>query len=181
MEKYLIQEIKKMSGSLLGIGITSEKIKNAIKNNTKITICNLLEMPEKGRFKKKLKARNQKQEKTRKINVKKIKKLFRKKRVDNIICDLNTIKPFIRTFVKDSVYINKGYLYIYSSNEDELKELKKKYNRYTTDAIIKKENKEYVLIVNNTNTKTNKIKDIGYWWIDIFTNFVDTLTSLLVN
>ena len=176
MDNYLEKQIKNMSGSLLGIGITSEKLKNTINNNNKITICNLLEENSKSTNKKKFSILN----KPRTINIKKIKKVFRKKRVDNIICNINTIKKFQKTFVRDSVYINKNKLYIFGDKQ-ELETIKEKYERYTNEVELKKENKDYILIINNENTKNNKIKDIGYWWKDTATSFLDFLTLLLVN
>lgn len=176
MEIFLQNRIKNMTGSLLGIGITSEKLKNAITNNNKITLCNLLEDTPKGIGKKKFNIIN----KPRTINIKKIKKVFRKKRVDNIICNYNTIKQFQKTFVRDSVYINKGKLYIYGNKED-LENIKQKYERYTKDIELKNKNKDYILIINNENTKNNKIKDIVYWWIDTANSFIDFLTLILVN
>jgi len=176
MDNYLENQIKQMEGSLLGIGITSEKLKKAIEKNDKITICNLLEDSQKGLNKKKFNILN----KPRTINIKKIKKVFRKKRVDNIICNLKTIKPFQKTFVRDSVYINKGKLYIYG-DKDDLENIKEKYNRYTKEIQIKKERNNNILIVNNTNTKNNKLKDIGYWWKDTANSFLDFLTIILTN
>ena len=97
METKLIKEIKSMKGTTLGIGINSEKIKNAINNNSNIKTCYLLE--ESSSFnKKKFKIF----ENTKTINIKKIKKVFKKKRIDNLICNYQTIKPFIKTFVNKS-------------------------------------------------------------------------------
>ncbi len=176
MDNYLINQIKNMQGSLLGIGITSEKLKKAIKKNDKITLCNLLEENPKGLSKKKFGVLN----KPRTVNIKKIKKVFRKKRTDNIICNMDTVKPFLKTFVRDSVYINKGKLYIYGDKEL-LKQAKEKYKRYTNDIKLKEEKGKYILIVNNENTKNNKIKDIGYWWKDTANSFIDMLTLILAN
>ncbi len=176
MIDYLQKQINNMEGSLLGIGITSDKLKKAIEKNDKITLCNLLEENTKKTKKKKFSVLN----KPRTVNIKKIKKVFRKKRVDNIICNSKTIIPFQKTFVRDSVYINKNKLYIYGKKE-ELETLKTKYNRYTKEVELKKEGNEYILIVNNKNTKNNKIKDIGYWWKDTGNSFLDFLTLILTN
>ena len=101
----LIEYIKKMDGSTVGIGIDNEKIKNAIQNNDNIKTCYLLE--EGPSFsKKKFKIF----EKSKTVNIKKIKKVFKKKRIENLICNYKTIKPFLKTFVRDSVFINKEKL-----------------------------------------------------------------------
>lgn len=175
MEKYLIKEIKQMEGSLLGIGITSEKIKDAINKNDKILICNLLEENQKRKNAKLVAGKKQ-----RKVNIKKLRKTFRKKRTDNVICNLETVKKFLKTFVRDSVYINKGNLYIYG-NKEEIKNLEKKYERYTKDIKIINKEKQSILVVNNTNTRNNKFKDICYWWQDLGESILDFMTIILAN
>ncbi|MBR3362360.1 MAG: hypothetical protein IKG40_00370 [Bacilli bacterium] len=175
METKLIKEIKSMKGTTLGIGINSEKIKNAINNNSNIKTCYLLE--ESSSFnKKKFKIF----ENTKTINIKKIKKVFKKKRIDNLICNYQTIKPFIKTFVRDSVFINKGKLYIYGS-EKNFDEIINKYKRYTEDIKIEKDKDNFLIIINNQNTVNKKIKDIKYWWQDTLNSIADILTSILVN
>ncbi len=176
MERFLLSEVKKMEGSLLAIGLTNDKIKNAIIENDKITICNLLEEPAKG-FRKYNFLANAK---ARKVNIKKLRKTFKKKKTNNIICDYKTIREFTKWFVRDSVYINNGKLYIYGKKE-ELEKIIKKYNRYTSDARITKEKDGCILIVNNENTKNNKIKDMGYWFKDTGETILDALTLILAN
>jgi len=176
MENYLENQIKNMNGSLLGIGLNSTKLKKAIEDNTNITICNLLEENEKGVNKKKFSILN----KPRTINIKKIKKVFRKKRVDNIICNINTIIKYQKTFVRDSVYMNKYKIYIFGDKKS-LKEIKNKYQRYTDNITLEDKGQQSVLIINTKEAKQNKIKDIAYWWLDTFNIFVDALTAILAN
>ncbi len=177
---FIIKEIKKMNGKFLGIGITSEKVKNEIISNNKLSFYELLEEPKNKLFNpKKLRKNNQKKI-HKKVNIKKIKKRYKKKKIDYIICNFHTISKFTKTFVRDSIYINKGYLYIYGTKE-QLLSIKEKYLRYTNDIKLKKDKDIYVLIVNNTNTKNHKLKDIAYWWKDTITNILDFLTVLLVN
>lgn len=176
MENYLTKEIKNMEGTTLGIGIDNEKIKSAIKNNDKITTCYLLEENPSKLNKKKMKLF----EKSRTVNIKKIRKTFKKKRINNLICNYKTIKPFLKTFVRDSVYINKNNIYIYGTNED-YNELTKKYKRYTNNIKIEKQKESFVIIIDSTDIQNKKSQDIKYWWIDTFANIADTLTAILVN
>ena len=69
---------------------------------------------------------------------------------------------------------------MYGSKE-ELENIKEKYARYTTDIKLVKEKNIYILVVNNSNTKNNKLKDIAYWWKDTVTDTLDFLTILLAN
>ncbi len=176
MEKYLIREVKKLEGNLLGLGINNDKIKDAIKTNNKILNCYLLEETPSVFKKNKIQLIN----KQKKINIKKITKTFKKKRIDNTICNFKTISPFLKTFIRDSIYMNKNNIYIYGTDED-YDLIIKRYKRYTKDIEVKKEKNSFLLIINTKNTKTSKIKDIGYWWKDTLENIVDALTALLVN
>lgn len=176
MEKTLVNLIKKMSGTTLGIGIESEMIKDSIQKNDNIKTCYLLEENTSGFSKKKFKFNK----KFKTINIKKIRKVFKKKRIDNLICNYHSVKPFLKTFIKDSVYINKDKLYIYGQKTD-LQSLIKKYNRYTDAIEIKEDKNQFLLIIDNSKAKNKKLKDIIYWWSDTIENIIDFLTVFLVN
>ena len=173
--KKLINCIKKMEGTTLGIGIDDEKLKDEIEKNDKITTCYLLE--ETSSFNKKKMRLFQR---SKKVNIKKIKKVFKKKRIENLICNYKTINPFSKTFVRDSVFINKGKLYIYGKDEN-YEQIINKYKRYTSDIKIEKEKDEFLIIINNQETKNNKLTDIKYWWQDTLNSIADILTNILVN
>ena len=174
MEK-LIEYVNKMQGTTVGIGINNEKIKSAIEKNKNIKTCYLLE--ETSSFnKKKMKIF----EKSKTVNIKKIKKVFKKKRIENLICNYKTISPFLKTFVRNSVFINKGKSYIYGKKEN-YDELINKYKRYTDDIKIEKNSDEFLIVINNQNTVNKKTKDIKYWWQDTLNNIADLLTNILVN
>lgn len=175
MEKYFLKEIKKMQGSLIAFGLTNDKLKQEIEKNDNINTCYLLDSTSNFN-KKKLKIFNR----GKTINIKKIKKIFKKKRIDNVIANYQTIKPFLKTFVRDSVYINKNKLYIYGTKED-YDDIIQRYKRYTNKIEVKKENDYFIIIINNIDTTNNKIKDICYWWKDTFTSIADFLTVILVN
>ncbi len=177
MDKELLKIVKKMDGSLLGIGIEKEKILDEINKNDKILTCFLLENNKKG-VKSKLSFSGRR----KKANIKKLKKTFGKKRLNNVICNYEYSKKFMRQFVPGSVSVNNGKLYLYGTiNEEELEGTLKKYNRYTSDVEIKKIKDQYLIIVNNENTKNNFFKDKLYSIKDLGEKFIDILTNLLIN
>lgn len=177
MKENIIKEINKMKGSLLGIGIDDPSMLDAIENNEKIDLCYILSNGGKTESKKfKLFKRGR----TKKISIKKLKKHFRKKSLDNILCDYKVIKKFYRSFVPNSIYINKGKLLIYG-NIKELDKIKEKYERYTNDIKIEKTNKTFLLIINNKYTKTNIIKTRYYKIKDLLNDSLDYLTDFLTN
>jgi len=170
-----IYEITKyLTGNVLGIGV-DEKISEILEKNDKVTNCNLLNS------KVKLKEVG-KSKKGKKISIKKIRKIFKKKNVDFIICNINEIKKHLKTFIRDSVYINKNLLYIYDIDNEELKnDLIKKYKRYNTKIEEIKDKNKSILKIDNTNSKTNKLKDIKYQIVDTLVSLYNIISDLLLN
>lgn len=177
MKEKIIEEIEKMKGSLLGIGINDEIILNKIEDNDKINLCYILSN---GGKEKNKKFKLLKKGRNKKVNIKKLKKYFRKKSIDNIICDYNVIKRFTRSFIGGSIYINKEKLYIYGSIND-LNQLKEKYEKYTKMIELIKNNKSFLLIINNQKAKSNIFKDGIYKIIYILSDGLEYLTDLLIN
>ncbi len=164
------------SGNVLGIGV-DEKISEILEQNDLVTNCNLLNSYTKEKNKSK-----QKKQRLKKIRIKKLRKVFKKKKVDFIICNIDEIKKYTKTFIKDSIYINKDMLYIYNIKDEELKqELIKKYKRYNTIIEEIKDNNVTILKIDNKNSKTNILKDTFYLIIDTLTQLFNIISDLLLN
>ena len=164
------------SGNVLGIGV-DEKITEILEQNSLVTNCNLLNS-----YTKQTNKTKTKKQKTKQIRIKKLRKVFKKKKVDFIICNIEEIKKYTKTFIKDSVYINKDMLYIYNIKDEELKqELIKKYKRYNTIVEEIKDNETTILKIDNKNSKTNIIKDIFYLIIDTLIQLFNIISDLLLN
>ena len=104
------------------------------------------------------------------------------KKVDFIICNIEEIKKYTKTFIKDSIYINKDMLYIYNIKDEELKqELIKKYKRYSTIVEEIKDNETTILKIDNKNSKTNIFKDTFYLIIDTSIQLFNIISDLLLN
>ena len=166
----MIYDITKcLSGNVLGIGVDS-KITNLLNNNDRVLECNLLdsESSSKGGSSGKVK----------KINIKKLRRLFKKKNVDYIVCNVDYVRKYLKYFIKDSIYINKDMLYIYNINDKFLlEELINKYNRYNVSIDVM----DNVLKIDNKKSKTNLLKDIFYFILDTFVNLLNMLSDLLLN
>ncbi len=177
MDKELLKIVKKLDGSLLGIGIENEKVLEGINENDKILTCFLLEK-NKRRSVSKLSFSGRR----KKANIKKLKKTFGKKRLNNVICNYEYSKKFMRHFVPGSVAINNGKLYLYGKmNSEELESTLNKYRRYTSDIEVKNIQDEYLIVVNNEKTKNNFFKDKIYASINLGEAFIELLTNLLIN
>ena len=166
---------KVVSGNVLGIGVDGE-ISEILDGNERVTECNLLNS-----YLSQSKEENKKQ-KIKKIRVKKIRKVFKKKKVNFIICNITEIKKYLKTFVKDSIYINKEILYIYNIEDEELKkELIKKYKRYNTSIEEIKDKKTTILKIDNSKAKTNIFKDNFYLIVDTLVKLFNIISDLLLN
>ena len=164
------------SGNVLGIGV-DEKISEILEQNDLVTNCNLLNS-----YSKETNKKQTKKKKLKKIRIKKLRKVFKHKKVDFIICNTEEIKKYLKTFIKDSVYINKDMLYLYNIKDEELKqELIKKYKRYNTIVEEIKDNNEIILKIDNKNSKTNIFKDTLYLIIDTLTQLLNIISDLLLN
>ena len=161
-------ELKKISGSVLAIGL-DDKQQNILEKNKKVLECYLLSESSNGigNFKGYSKT----------INIKKIKKIFRKKRFDYIVGNFNELKPYLRSFIKNSVYLNKGKLYFFNINDFEMDELEKRYIRYGADIDVQKD----FVMIDNKNSKTNIFKNIFYYMCDLIYDVIDYIGRLLVN
>ena len=146
--KEIIKIIRSLDGNVLGIGLDEEMIKE-IELNDKIIECDLLNSHTKG--KKKFSLFN------KTINIKKIRKIFKKKKVDYVVCNYDEISKYFNTFIKDNIYINNKKTYYFGNIDIEL--LKYKYGRYDTTIIVKYKN---LIEIDNSKAKNNLFKDTYY-------------------
>jgi len=167
---------KCLSGNVLGIGV-DEKIIELLEQNNLVTNCNLLNS-----YTKETNKTKQTKQRLKKIRIKKLRRVFKYKKVDFIICNIDEITKYTKTFIKDSIYINKDMLYIYNIKDEELKqELIKKYKRYNTKVEEIKDEKTTILKIDNKNSKTNILKDIFYLIIDTLIQLFNIISDLLLN
>lgn len=166
---YLSKTINELEGSLIGIGIEEEKLINKIDKNDKILVCNLLNSfnkssTEKGRIKK--------------ISIRKLRKKFKKRKNDYIICNINSVERFTTKFVYDSIYICKNEIIVYSKEKDYIFEnIIRRYGRYSViDEITCEDGIAYKIKIIK---KTNKINEKFYTFIDGLITIVDIITELL--
>lgn len=164
---------KVVSGNVLGIGV-DETISEILDKNDRVLNCNLLNS-----FSNTSSTKEEKKQKLKKIRIKKLRKVFKKKKVDFIICNINETKKHMKTFIKDSIYINKEILYIYNLNDEEYKkEIIKKYKRYNTKI---EEIDDTTIKIDNSKAKTNIIKDNFYLIVDTLISLFNMISDILLN
>lgn len=167
----LIEQIKDMHGNVLGIGITDSKVLKSIDENNNIVICNLL-----GELDKKNNS-SHKEKKVKKISLEHLEKSFKKKKINYLIVEDDIVKD-VKNFIHNSIYITKEKI-IYITNQSD--KIIKKYNRYQT--IIEKIDclDGTLLVIDVAKAKNYKLKELFYSVIDFFSEFIDTITNLIVN
>lgn len=161
-------ELEKISGSVLGIGL-NEKEQNILEKNKKVVECYLLNSNSTNKTNSKGYSKT--------INIRKIRRLFRKKSFDYIIGNFDELKPYLRSFIKNSIYLNRGKIYFYNINDFELEELNNRYVRYGSVVEIKKK----LIIIDNVHAKTNILKNIFYYFCDLIYDIIDYIGRMLVN
>lgn len=173
MIKELKNIINNLEGNLLGIGVEDDKIITLISNNDKITEVDLLSKTSG----KKLKGFGSK---TKKINIKKLKKRYKKKSIDNMIIEASSVYKYLKNIVKDTIYLNNNKLIIYGNIIDtDLDLFLERYNRYNVkiEKIIK--DKNYILIIDNKNSKNFFFKDKWYFIKDCLYVIIDMIGEIL--
>lgn len=174
MKIYDISKV--VSGNVLGIGV-DETISEILEQNERVLNCNLLNS-----FSNTKNTKEEKKQRLKKIRIKKLRKIFKKKKVDFIICNIDEIKKYLKTFIKDSIYINKDILYIYNiEDEEQKKDLIKKYKRYNVEIEELKDNNKIILKIDNKTSKTNIFKDTFYLIIDTLTQLLNMISDILLN
>lgn len=169
LNNELMAIAKHLNGVLLVIGVEDQLVLETILNNHKITNCDTLNLIDK------------KTKYVKEISSKKLKKHYKKKRIDNIICNYKHIASNSRYFIRNSVYINRENIYLYCNDTVDYETVIKKYKRYNTNVKVTTFDNQILLTINTSKSKNHPIKDIFYLIKDIYASFIDLISEFLVN
>lgn len=174
--KNVLYDIKKMNGFVLGIGNLSKNILDEFNKNPNIgvsIISNENYSFESGTVEKKKK---RKKKKGKNINLKKLKKYFKKNKPDYIVCNISDINDYLKYFIKDSLFITKNKIYIYSTEEHiDLTEIKDKYSRYNVSVKYQKKS----LIIDTKDYKKSRVKNILYFIKDTLSDIYNFIGNVI--
>ena len=173
MNEKLESILKDVSGQVVGIGIDNKKLVDTISKNKKVTNLFLLENnSSKNRFSF---------IKGKVITIKGLDKEFHKKRTDYLISHYEDIKPYLRHFIKNSIYITNKYIYIYGKyNKEQINSIINKYKRYNVEINIDKYNSYFILKIVSSKAVNNYFKDKFYLFIDYISDLLLILEEVLV-
>ena len=164
--------IKNMEGKVVGIGINDKSVIEEIDKNNKIYECDLLDSINiSGDLKGK---------KKRKKYIKKIRKRYKKNNIDYVIIDPTNLFRKLKFLIKDTIYINKKYIYVYMNKDYDYDLIIKRYRRYTKDIKIIKCDDGIIIKIDCKNAKNNYFKDKIYYILDTLSNISDLIGDILV-
>lgn len=163
--------INKLYGNIIIIGKFDEGLEKLVSENKKILSCDHLTNESGNGIGKKGKSKS--------INIKQLKKKYKKKKHDFILCNIEDIMKYQKTFVKDSIYIAKEKVYLFGK-KDGLEKIKVKYERYT-NKIEQLRLKEGIILSITTDFKPSKLKNIYYYIYDTIMYIIDLISDILIS
>lgn len=169
IENELKQNFSTIIGNLLLIGNYSNTLEKIISNNKNITFCD--QLTKNNNYTTGTKGKN------KKINIKNIKKHYKKNKINNTVVNFSDVVEYKNTFVRDSIYITKNEIIIIDKENNDL--IYKMYKRYCSNIEIINCLDGRIFKVNTNNYKNNKIKNIFYYLFDILNDILDIISNLL--
>lgn len=166
--------VKKMEGNLVGIGLKDTDLIKNIEKNNKIVMCDLLNSIS-------INSKKSTKKREKKKYVKNLKKHYKYKNINNMIINASEVENILKILIKDTVYINKGFIYYYSKKKSLLELIEKRYNRYTKDTKIVKYEDGYILQINTEKAYNSIIKDGFYYILDTLYNVADIIGNVLIS
>lgn len=172
ISRHLTSYIKQLDGNLLGVGIQSEKILELIQKNNNIKQCDLLEsvsLPSNGKKKRR-----------KKVSIVKLRKAFKKKQFDYIVVNINVIEKYLKTFIKDSIYIAKNKVYFYMNQPYDYDNIQKIYQRYNATGRIEHCSDGDILLVDIGQSIDHPIKNKLYYIMDTICEIIEKIGDYLI-
>ena len=184
MEKFDLLG-KKLDGSVLIIGYDEESSFSRIfKNNKNITDVYLLNNTSEtlfGKNSKRKKASNNINPKRKRISITKLAKELKKINIDYLVCKFDTIKPFFRSFIKNSILVGKKKVYLFLDNDDmDPKEIELRYKRFGLNVNVTNHKNEYLYEIEINNYKYPFIKGLLYNIRDLGYDLVEYIANILI-
>lgn len=178
MFNKLEEILKEIEGNVLTVCL-DEKLMKFAYNNDKINLYSIESNINSGLFGRKRNKRKTNKGKT--INIKKLRKYINKKSVKHMFCNMNEMFNYYKYFIKDSIYLNNNKLYLYFDKNIDKELIIKNYKRYNIKIEEIEYKNSYLLIIDNTNSKSNLSKDIIYFIKDTLYNIAEAIGNLLIS
>lgn len=172
MDKKMNEILEQLSGKVVGIGLKKELVE-VINQNEQVSNFTLLE----SNFNK----QKGKSGRVKVVHIKKIHKIFKKKRIDYTIVNFKDVERFMKYFIKNSIFITKQKIYLYGNiNKDQVEEIIQKYERYQVKINLNRYGKKVIIEIDSTNSYNNYFKDRLYLLIDTLDELLTVLSDVLI-
>ncbi|MBQ2946768.1 MAG: hypothetical protein IJE04_02840 [Bacilli bacterium] len=178
MFKFLEEIIKKIEGNVLVLCL-DDKLLDKFEKNNKVNLYAIYSSKNSSAIFSKNKKKQTNKGKT--INIKKLRKYINKNSIDYLICNMDEIKEYYKYIIKDTIYLNKGTIYIYASNDIDKDFIINKYKRYNVKIKHNDYKNGYILTIDNKNSKNNYFKDKLYFVKDTFYNIAEVIGNIMVS
>ena len=106
--------IKNCTGNILVVCL-DPKLMKAFNNNNKVNLLSIESNVLSG-IGEKVKSKKKRLNGSKNISIKKLRKYINKNSVDTLFCNMNEMYEYYKYFIRDSIYICKGTIYIYFDN-----------------------------------------------------------------
>lgn len=180
--KKISNVVKTFTGNVLCLGVQDEGILKNLGSNSKVNVYTIERNYTRSIFFRKKRSKVAKDKKGKKINMKKLRKTFKKKSIDYIVCDISEIYDYFKYFIYDSVVINKKKLYLYGDSKYiDPKVLGKRFERYHAKVEVSTSSTEFLLIIDNEFSRGNWLKAKWYIIVDTFHNLGDMISAALIS
>ena len=98
-----------------------------------------------------------------------------------MIINMEEVIKYYKYIIKDTIYLTNNLIYIYSTNKIDKEFIIKKYKRYNVKITYTDYKNGYIIVIDNTNGKNNRLKDMLYFISDTFNNIAEFIGSLLIS
>ena len=175
----LIEDAKAFEGNVVCIGVKNTKLLKVFKTNKKIGLYELTRGVKRKLFSRQRKV---KMENGKSVRIKKFRKLFKKKSIEYLIIDLNSVFDYFKYMVANSIYICNKKIYLYGQSDYiDANTIVKKFKRYKTNVEYFQNKNEYLVIVDVSEAKYSYFKNKFYIIIDTFHNLGDMISYFLTS
>lgn len=171
MDNDLKTLCKTVKGSVVTFGM-DEKYTKFLEKNQQITTLDTINL-----FGKK---KNKMDGKAKEIPIKKVRKYFKKKKIDVIFYQADKMEPYLFSLPKEIIYIGKRDLYIIGSKDSVIKILPK-FERYVPYKEKKEYNNKILVQFNIEGIVSNRLKDSIYFYKDKLDYFIGLLQDFLTS
>lgn len=177
VEFNLKKQVKKLYGKLSAFGTIYDNILDLIDSSNNILSCDLISEYTSSIFGKKENGTISKR-----FNIKKLKKIYKKKSIDTFIINLDEFDRYKKTLIRDSIYVCKSSIIIFSENKDyDIDTIITRYKRYNSNSSYIECLDGFIIYIDCSNSKNRKFMNKLYYIKDCIYDIVETISNFIIN